>query len=88
MNQVISQRVEETIPEITKRYMEGRSFRSFASGLGINAKGQNVFQWAKGEHKPSIETLLNILASPTAEGWAKSWAGECHAFLVRQTVKN
>lgn len=87
MDQII-QKVEETIPVITKRYMEDRSYREFADGLGINAKAQSVFQWAKGEFKPSLMTLLSVIASPTAEGWAKAWAGECSAVLVRQNVKN
>ena len=79
--------MEQTIPEITKRYLTDRTLEAFASELGIKAAKQNVSQWANGEHLPSMMTLLSVLASPTAEGWAKAWAGECSAVLVRQTVR-
>ncbi len=77
----------ESIPEITKRYLTERTLEGFAAGLGIKAAKQNVSQWANGEHLPSMMTLLSVIASPTAEGWAKSWAGECSAVLMRQTVQ-
>jgi hypothetical protein len=75
------------IQEITKKYLTDRTMESFAKGLGIKAAKQNVSQWANGEHLPSMMTLLSVIASPTAEGWAKAWAGECSAVLMRQTVQ-
>jgi hypothetical protein len=78
--------MEQTIPEITKRYLTERTLEVFAAGLGIEAAKQNVSQWANGKHLPSWDTLLSVIASPTAEGWAKAWAGECSAVLMRQTA--
>jgi len=80
--------MKQMISEITKRYLAERTLEVFAAGLGIKAAKQNVSQWANGEHLPSMMTLLTVLASPTAEGWAKAWAGECSAVLVRQTIKD
>jgi len=75
------------IQEITKKYLIDRTMENFARGLGIKAAKQNVSQWANGEHLPSMMTLLSVIASPKAEGWAKAWAGECLAVLMRQTVQ-
>jgi hypothetical protein len=80
--------MENTIQEITKRYLEERNMQEFANGLGIKASRQAVHHWKEGNQLPSMMTLLSVLASPTAEGWAKAWAGECSAILLRQTVKN
>jgi hypothetical protein len=79
--------MENKIQEITKRYLEGKTLQEFASGLGIKASKQYVHHWKEGNQAPSMMTLLSVIASPTAEPWAKAWAGECSAILVRQTVR-
>ncbi len=80
--------MENSIQELTKKYLEGKTLQEFASGLGIKASRQIVHHWKEGNQSPSMMTLLSVIASPTAEGWAKAWAGECSAVLLRQTVKN
>ncbi len=79
--------MEETISEITKRYIDGKTLDEFAAGLGIESTKQSVSQWANGVWKPSMMTLLSVLAEPSAEGWAKAWAGECFAALQRSTTQ-
>ncbi|PKN85611.1 MAG: hypothetical protein CVU46_10600 [Chloroflexi bacterium HGW-Chloroflexi-8] len=78
--------MDQTIPELTKKYIGEKTLDVFADGLGVEIKKQSVSQWANGIHNPSMETLLSVLASPEAEGWAKSWAGECFAALQRQAM--
>lgn len=80
--------MENNIQEITKKYLKDRNMQEFADGLGIKASRQWVHHWKEGNQMPSMMTLLSVIASPTAEGWAKAWAGECSAVLLRQTVKN
>lgn len=72
--------------ELTLNYLEGKTLDQFAAGLGIEITKQSVSLWKDGNRSPSMETLLSVLASPEAEGWAKSWAGECFAALQRQAM--
>lgn len=73
--------MEKTIQEITKEFLKEKSLQGFANGLGINASRQMVFSWKEGTQEPSTLTLFSVLAAPSAEGWAKAWAGECLAAL-------
>ena len=75
------------IQEITKHYLDGKTLQGFADGLGIKASRQVVHHWKEGNQLPSAMTLLSVIASSTAEDWAKDWAEKCLAVLVRQTVK-
>ena len=67
----------ETIPQITNRYLEGKTLQQFADALGIGAPRQSVSQWALGTHEPSPRKLWDVIQSPMAEPWAKEWAREC-----------
>lgn len=75
------------IQQITQKYLKEKTLQEFATGLGIKASRQAVHHWKEGNQAPSMMTLLSVIASPTAEPWAKTWAGECSAVLVRQTVR-
>lgn len=78
--------MDQTIPELTKKYIGEKTLTEFASGLGVNVKKQSVSQWSNGIHNPSMEILMTVLYSPQAEGWAKIWASECFAILRRQAM--
>lgn len=78
--------MNESIPEITKRYIVDKTLDEFVAGLGIESSKQSVSHWSNGIHTPSPMTLLSVLAAPSAEGWAKAWAGECFAALQRKTT--
>ena len=66
-----------TIPEITKRYLEGKTNTEFATELGIQVSDASVSYWKNGDRKPSFETLKNIRKSETSSEAAKAWASEC-----------
>lgn len=67
----------ESIPQITNRYMNGKTLEAFADSLGINAAKQSIQQWKEGKHEPSIMTLFRVIGSATATHEAKEWAREC-----------
>lgn len=67
----------QTIPEITNRYLAGKTLDAFAESLGIGATKQSVQQWKEGKHEPSIMTLIRVIGSETATLEAKEWAREC-----------
>ncbi len=71
----------KTISEITHVYLEGKTLQEFADALGCDVSKQSVHQWKTGNRIPNALTLLSVLASPKASGWAKAWAGECLAAL-------
>ena len=66
-----------TIPEITNRYLEGKTLDEFAKSLGIGAVRQNVDHWKSGGVAPSFDTLSKVINSSTATAEAKAWAAEC-----------
>ena len=80
----ISQEQKQKIIEITRRYLDGRTFQAFATALGAdeNVSRVSVFQWSKGQHAPDPLMLNRITRSPFAEGWAREWAEECLAALL------
>ena len=83
----------ESIPQITTKYLEGKTLREFADSLGINAKFQSIDQWKRGVHAPSFETLKEVADSMMATYDAKAWADECcfayygvHIYQVEPTL--
>lgn len=70
-----------TIPEITKKYLQGRSLAEFAAGLGTYISRQSVQYWKIGKNRPYKKTLLLIQESPKAQPWAKQFAAECLSIL-------
>lgn len=79
--------MEESIKEITLKYLEGKSQQRFADALGIQSSRQMVHHWKEGNQEPSLMTLFAIISSPSAEGWAKAWAGDCLAVIQRRASK-
>ena len=73
--------MKSQIVDTTTKYLGEKTLQEFADALGIHASRQMVWHWKEGNQEPSPMTLFSILASPTAEGWAKAWAGECLAIL-------
>ncbi len=67
----------ESIPEITKKFLDGKSLEEFAQGLGIECSRQMVWYWKEGRQNPSLGTLFGVRNSPSAEKWARKWAEEC-----------
>jgi len=72
----------ETIPQITNRYMNGKTLEAFAESLGIGTTKQSIQQWKEGKHEPSIMTLYRVRGSETAAPEAKEWARECLAAIT------
>jgi len=79
--------MDKSIKEITNQYLKDRTLQKFADELGINASRQMVYHWKEGKQEPSMMTLLSVLAEPSAEAWAKSWAGECFGVLQRAAAQ-
>ncbi len=67
----------ETIPQITTRYLSGKTLEAFADSLGIGATKQSVQQWQAGKHEPSIMTLFRVIGAPASTIEAREWAREC-----------
>ncbi|MEN6522339.1 MAG: hypothetical protein ABFD14_01310 [Anaerolineaceae bacterium] len=68
---------QKSIAEITNRYLESITLKTFIEDLGIQTSRQSVWQWKSGESKPSLETLKKVITNPTAASWAREWAREC-----------
>jgi len=73
-----------TIPQITKKYLEGKTQDEFAAELGIDAEKQSVSQWVNGKHEPGLMTLFRVIGSDKATHAAREWARECINVLQAQ----
>ncbi|HSW63812.1 MAG TPA: hypothetical protein VLH56_10980 [Dissulfurispiraceae bacterium] len=69
--------MRDKLIEITRKHLEGRTLEKFAASLGIPSSKQQVWMWKSGKQAPDTLTLFRVIASPTAEAWARAWAGEC-----------
>lgn len=74
--------MQETIPQITNRYMNGKTLEAFAESLGIGSTKQSVSQWVNDIHEPSKDTLLAVFRSEMSTQEAKGWARECFHALT------
>lgn len=47
-----------TIPEITKKYLTGKTLSEFAQNLGVEVTPQSVHHWKEGNRIPEIMFLF------------------------------
>jgi len=71
-----------TVPEITQKYLNGKTLAEFADSLGVEVTPQSIHHWKEGNRMPEIMFLFKVIGSPTATPDAQEWARECLNILT------